>query len=193
MKKTVFLLLITLLIKSNLSAQPPIILDHDFDVFYQLYGENVFFTNSTNVSISGEIETGINFSITVSPNPSFSILIKPSYGVLAGVTPQASGSKGTVIRPKPGIGCSPCRQSAPTPSNLAVLLSQTYNEILITSEEVPIIGYTLYDLYGKAITSEKITSTNHFSLKTLSLQKAIYILIIDLENQQFKTIKFFKN
>lgn len=190
MKKSIFILLIILLIKSNLSAQT-ITLSPSFQGYYAFDHEIVFIsdTNYPVATISGEIESAI--SISIIPSLNNSIIIK-DLETVSSVTNSILTGKGTVIRPRPGIIC-PCRFSTPIISKTDVVLSQTNNEIQITSNEELIISYELYDLLGKVIISEKTYPTNNFKISTSELTKAVYILKINLENQQYKTIKFIKN
>ena len=184
MKKSLFVLLIILLVKTNLSAQH-ISLESDFDQFLYVSDEEIVFTIEVpSATISGEIQSAI--CTTITPSSTNIIIIKASEEAN-----RLGGSKGTVIRPKPGIGMGP-KTINPKPK-IDVLLNQANNDIQITSYESLITGFALYDLSGKLISAEKTTPTNNYNISTIQLKNAIYILKIDLENQQSKTIKIIKN
>lgn len=188
MKKNIFILLIILLIKSNLSAQT-FNLFQDFDGAPYVSDQEIIFKSTIpTVTISGDIQSEI--SITVKSDLSNIIFIKASEVVFA-ANPNG-GSKGTVIRPKPRL-CIECEKSLVVKQKNDIFLNQTYNNIQIMSRQELIVGYTLFDLSGKTITTEKTTPTSNFIIDTAQLKKAVYIVKIDLGNQQFKTIKFIKN
>jgi hypothetical protein len=184
MKKSLFVLLIILLVKSNLSAQH-ISLEEDFEQFLYVSDEEIIFTiEVSTATISGEIQSAV--CTTITPSSTNVIIIKDPEGA----NRLGGGSKGTVIRPKPGIGIGP-KTINPKPK-IDILLNQSNNDIQITSNEGLITGFTLYDLSGKLISTEKTTPTNNYNISTNQLKNAIYILKIDLENQPSKTIKIIK-
>ena len=194
MKKITLILLIIVFFKNNLSAQP-ISLTTDYYGPLSTDLQIIFTSHSSHpvATISGEIES--NISTTIIPTLNNTILIK-DVAVVSSVTSSILTGKGTVIRPKPGIDCPGgpgCRDSMNLISKIDVVLSQSNNEIQITSNEGLITGYMLYDILGKVILSEKKSPTNNFNIGTTELKTGIYILKIDLENQQYKTIKFIKN
>jgi hypothetical protein len=189
MKKRLFILLIILLAKSNVTAQDIVFLDQNLDGTPYLSTHPVILTsNLTSVTISGDIQHEVSTNIT--PTSDNVILIRASEAIF-GVNPTGGGSKGTIIRPKPGF-CLTCnKNNAVKP--IDVFLNQVNNDIQITSQEGIIVGFTVYDLTGKALSSEKTAPTSNCSITTTELRKGIYIVRIDLENQQFKTMKFIKN
>lgn len=189
MKNSLFTLFLILLIKSNLCAQTITLLS-DFDGTPYISEEEIIFKSGTHVAtISGQIESDI--AISVKTFGTDIIFIRASEAVFA-ANPNG-GSKGTVIRPKPGVSCSPCFKKTAVKPKIDVLINQGNSNLQIISSAGVIIGYTLYDLTGKTITTEKTLPTNNYTIVTTELKKSIYILKIDLDNQQYKTLKFIKN
>ncbi|MCF6130833.1 T9SS type A sorting domain-containing protein [Flavobacterium wongokense] len=183
MKKGLFVLLIILLAKSNLSAQH-IPLAGDFEQYLYVSDEEIIFTIEVpSATISGEIQSAV--CTTVTPSSTNVIIISDPENNKLG------GSKGTVIRPRPGFGTG--GKALNTNPKTDILLNQSYNDIQITSNSERIIGFSLYDLSGRLVIKEKTIPTNNYTIPATELKRAIYIVKIDLENQQSKTIKFIKN
>ncbi|MGV3695539.1 T9SS type A sorting domain-containing protein [Flavobacterium sp.] len=188
MKKSLFILLILLLAKSNLSAQV-FNLDEDYDANPYISDLEITYKSIVpSVTMSGHIESSI--ATTVKSADGNIIIIKASEVVFS--ANPSGGSKGTVIRPKPGV-CIGCRDKKPKTTTMDVVLNHTNNDLQITAYGSTIVGYTLYDLSGKMIRAEKTTPANHCNVSTSELSNSIYIIKIDFENQQYKTMKFLKN
>ena len=95
MKKSLFVLLIILLVKSNLNAQQ-IPLEGNFEQYLYVSDEEIIFTIEVPLAtISCEIQSAI--CTTITPSSTNVIIIKDPEGA----NRLGGDSKGTVIRPKP--------------------------------------------------------------------------------------------
>lgn len=187
MKKAFLALLFILLAENNVSAQV-FDLDEDYDANPYISEIAIIYNSIIPlVTISGHIESEV--STTIKAKESNIIIVKASEAVFAA---PSGGSKGTVIRPKPGF-CIGCKKTIPISPKIDAFLNQADNAIEINSHGLKMISYCLYDITGKAIASANIPPTTNHILDTSGLKNAVYIVKIEFEDQSFKAIKFIKN